>query len=890
MEKLSLNPDEYGVCYGLACMATMAFLLGKKEYSKFLNRLDSIEKLNPDDLDIKKLDQNIINFLQSVKLFQDPDEYPYLYNTKLSNKQNILQTSLVAQSIALEKQGGMSKIKSFIGSYSKNEFMTYLTTIQELDGIKRCPIQLSSHDHTVMIAFDPEKQQWHLNNHGKETFFDINKIDKAVEEIFNGFYSTNTYINTNLIINSEIFSLKKNYIKMGKLFRKWKQSKKIQSLHKITAKKIYEIYPLTAKKTYVKSPDNNTLFEIACCYNDVETVKKIISLNSDDTKNLLINLNTLWSAVNSNNLEIVELLLENFENIKLNREECQKLLEVIINNKNKPMLELLLQKKILDITDETAKDFLVSAMNTGYVDMVELLLEKRVSADFKGAQGKALLESAVNTGHVAIVNLLLEKIVDVNFSNLEGWTLLKNAVDKGYVDVVELLLEKGVNVNFNGKNKVLFEIAINKKHPIILKLLLKKQSELNNVEGTALLISAIQTGYVSMVNLLLAKGANVNFEKKGQAMLQNAVNEKHIDMVKLLLSKGVDVVGKSMRLLVGAVYTGYVPMVNLLLEKGANINFSNNTGGKLLLNLAMRNNDGVMLDALLDKLDVEVTSLEGNMLLRSKINSRSLNAKVSLALCESVKKSDITTIKSFLKSKKCKLLPVEIEVQHLKDDAKWLEKTSEFNELLSKRCVTGDTLKGFNVLHKAILSGPIDIIVLLIKAQLTILENSHDEYCEISHYDLFKLRYGEDSSSLDAQKKSCADVLLLSKLGFKLDSEDIEKIFQNGELANAIYSACQYVEKRFKNSNPDNKTIKYIDKLLKNPKDIKNITEAWIQPQFHAKFSSKFFSKFLNKNNENPRYKHAKQHDVLKNSSESLKKSEKSLDNAIPMISSISSN
>jgi ankyrin repeat protein len=109
--------------------------------------------------------------------------------------------------------------------------------------------------------------------------------------------------------------------------------------------------------------------------------------------------------------------------------------------------------------------------------------------------------------------------------------------------------------------------------------------------GDTPLHAAASHGHKHMVQLLLAKGADVNVvDQNGQTPLHDTAGSGHTDVVELLLAKGANVNAKmhydSTPLHMAASH-GHKAVAELLLGKGANVN-AKNEGGKTPLHEAAR--------------------------------------------------------------------------------------------------------------------------------------------------------------------------------------------------------------------------------------------------------------------------------------------------------------
>ncbi len=119
-----------------------------------------------------------------------------------------------------------------------------------------------------------------------------------------------------------------------------------------------------------------------------------------------------------------------------------------------------------------------------------------------------------------------------------GWSILMRVAEKGRPDIAEILIEKGAKVNFKGK------------------------------DGASALTIAAEHGNTGVTQVLLARGGDVNIHNDhGNTPLMYGAEYGHSDIVRLLLSAGADSTLKDMdgeTALMIAQRRGYVAIVQLL--------------------------------------------------------------------------------------------------------------------------------------------------------------------------------------------------------------------------------------------------------------------------------------------------------------------------------------
>lgn len=97
-------------------------------------------------------------------------------------------------------------------------------------------------------------------------------------------------------------------------------------------------------------------------------------------------------------------------------------------------------------------DQFVKASYEGDLAKVKKLYDEGadINAESKANYDTTALVTAANSGKIEVVNFLLDKGVDVNQKTSGKSTALSGALLGGHVDMVKLLISKGADVNFDG--------------------------------------------------------------------------------------------------------------------------------------------------------------------------------------------------------------------------------------------------------------------------------------------------------------------------------------------------------------------------------------------------------------------------------------------------------
>ena len=166
---------------------------------------------------------------------------------------------------------------------------------------------------------------------------------------------------------------------------------------------------------------------------------------------------------------------------------------------------------------------------------------------------------------------------DYKKSALQSWTLKSNVQSN----------TGGTTAKANNGVPALMAASQN-EHKEIVQLLLAKGVNVNakKDDGFTALMYASRAGYKEIVQLLLNNGANVNAKKDdGFTALMLASYNRHKEIVQMLLAKGANVnaKGNSATALRAASAKGDKEIVQLLLAKGADVNAKDNNGATALM-------------------------------------------------------------------------------------------------------------------------------------------------------------------------------------------------------------------------------------------------------------------------------------------------------------------
>ncbi len=197
-------------------------------------------------------------------------------------------------------------------------------------------------------------------------------------------------------------------------------------------------------------------------------------------------------------------------------------------------------------------------------------------AIFAQDQSQAL-NTAIRDGDQKQVKSLLAKGANINAQDADGTTPLMHAVVNAEADCVKLLLDKGADPNLSNKaGATALMWAVNDLKKV--QLLLAKGANVNAVskeKNSPLLLAFGLPNSLPVVTALLAKGADVNqAEKDGFTPLMAAGFSGNLELMKLLLAKGADPKAKTKQgftYLSAIAFSTNVEAVKWALEQGFDV-------------------------------------------------------------------------------------------------------------------------------------------------------------------------------------------------------------------------------------------------------------------------------------------------------------------------------
>ncbi|KAK2714306.1 hypothetical protein QYM36_008760 [Artemia franciscana] len=329
----------------------------------------------------------------------------------------------------------------------------------------------------------------------------------------------------------------------------------------------------------VNKVDNIAPLHYAAMLGHEKLVSVLLKNNASVNISTLTGLTPLHLAVQGGQAKTVVTLLEYGANICAKDKYNATPLHHAVEFGHKAIVQLLISNgvKINDVTDTKRTPLHLAALK-GKKDIIELLLRNKAEVGAQDIKGETALHLAVLTGTKDVIALLLKNKAEVNARNNIRKTPLHTAAENENLDAIGFLIDNKAEINAKaefGYTPLDAGVLSGNKHAV--KLLLENNAEFKNnifVDRTesAPLHYAVDLGHKEIVEILVAKGADVNINYINQTPLILATKKNHTDIVKFLIENGANVNTDHCKALFLASQAGFRDIVEMLLKNKGCVN------------------------------------------------------------------------------------------------------------------------------------------------------------------------------------------------------------------------------------------------------------------------------------------------------------------------------
>ncbi len=347
--------------------------------------------------------------------------------------------------------------------------------------------------------------------------------------------------------------------------------------------------------------NEDTALSVAAHYNRPSCIKILIESGADINQTDCNGWTPLMHAVKNGSEEIVILLCENNANLNIqncthytavtlaaryNKPSC---LEVLIKagadvflktSSGKTGLELAIQKEnteCVQILKEHINNSLWKAVSTGSLNDVKTEIDFGADINLRGSNGRTLLMQAVQNGSEEVVKLLCENNADLYAQSTTdehtaillatklnrpcclrilldfvGTDIIEQCLPAlllasklGHLDCIGALLRYEEVMHLDSHCITPLEVALENGHTCCARLLLQHKADPNHMDkvGETPLFREIKAGRLRNVQLLVSKGANIDFAAGVSKIspLMTACSLGRVDIVRYLCRRGAQI-------------------------------------------------------------------------------------------------------------------------------------------------------------------------------------------------------------------------------------------------------------------------------------------------------------------------------------------------------------
>ncbi|XP_065839304.1 ankyrin-3-like isoform X1 [Oscarella lobularis] len=284
--------------------------------------------------------------------------------------------------------------------------------------------------------------------------------------------------------------------------------------------------------------------------------------------------------------------------------------------------------------DKSGSTGFLHAACYGFVEGVDLFVERGCNIEAKSDLGNGALALACLGGHLEMVKKLIEMGFSVNETHQNDYISLHCACDRGHVAIATYLIENGANIEAENKfGRTPFLLACYLQRVGVVDLLISKGCNIyaKDKDGDGALALASLKGNVKLAEKLIRLGLDVNeAHSDGYTSLHWACEKGHLDLAQFLIQNcaNLEIESKS----------GYTPflvacncervgVVDLLISKGCNIYAKRKRGDGALAMASWRGN--VKLAEKLIRLGLDVN--EAQVFCKTSLHWAAQNGHLELA-------------------------------------------------------------------------------------------------------------------------------------------------------------------------------------------------------------------------------------------------------------------
>ncbi|MFL6618268.1 MAG: ankyrin repeat domain-containing protein [Povalibacter sp.] len=331
------------------------------------------------------------------------------------------------------------------------------------------------------------------------------------------------------------------------------------------------------------------------------------------------------------------------------------LLAWAVESQGPDMVRLLLDRGAKPNAPQTLSPLLVACQN-GDAAIVNMLLDAHADVNAPDRDGITPVSVCAGSASNEIMKRMIAAGADVEHADSNGQTPIMWAAAKGRVENVQLLMENGASINRatqHGFTPLFFAIKSGNPNVPIAVMNAGGSPDYIAPDGTSAVQLAIYQKAYDFAARLIERGANLTiFDRNGRQLLHAAIDANQPSLVELLLAKGADVNASSgpsrvkMRFEVNfksgdyeaprstplllAAEKGEANIMQLLLNAGADKEHRREDGTNVVLAAATSGKLAALELALRIQPDVNATNTRGQTPLRVMLGSNASSETIAM--------------------------------------------------------------------------------------------------------------------------------------------------------------------------------------------------------------------------------------------------------------------
>ncbi|OUM62732.1 hypothetical protein PIROE2DRAFT_10885 [Piromyces sp. E2] len=248
-------------------------------------------------------------------------------------------------------------------------------------------------------------------------------------------------------------------------------------------------------------------------------IKFLLVYETKDSLDVINTIHRLFQkAIEKNQLVILRSLISKGINGRQLPRQRDSILYTTFKNGYIPMANLLLEKRVLTLTDEDLLDIVKLSIRNSNTKIVECLFKNNVRVnDLRDKYGYHPVHLAIRDKKIECVTYLLENGANVNEKTKDGLSPLQLAYDTHDRRIIETLIQHNADVNdVNTEGETILFLAVKDNDIDLVKCLINNNANLNvkDKDGNTPLMIASHERYFQIVRWLVKGGANINEKNK----------------------------------------------------------------------------------------------------------------------------------------------------------------------------------------------------------------------------------------------------------------------------------------------------------------------------------------------------------------------------------------